>query len=157
MGGDPHNLSVHCHGTRDFRPPQGCHLSLRWPNPGGVAGMLWDKYPTFVNAELDLYKVYTTVADWGGSESVTEQKKWKSVADALKLAHLPTSASHSIKVRLFRSPVVPQRRSSLFFFFHESSVRYGVFFTPLAPGPTRIDTNHKRVVSKHANEVRLGS
>lgn len=60
---------------------------------------MWDKYPTFVNAELDLYKVYNIVAKWGGSESVTEHKKWKAVAESLKLNHLPTSASHSLKVR----------------------------------------------------------
>lgn len=89
---------------------------------------MWDKYPTFVNTELDLYKVYTTVADWGGSESVTEQKKWKSVADALKLAHLPTSASHSIKVRLFHSPIVPQRRSSPFFSRAQRVVWLVLFF-----------------------------
>jgi hypothetical protein len=89
---------------------------------------------------------------------LTEQKKWKSVADALKLEHLPTSASHSIKVRRFHSFVVPHRRSSPFF-FHESGVWLGVCLFPTAnpPSPTieNRSTNHKRVVGKHADEVRF--
>lgn len=48
--------------------------------------------------DLDLYQVYQQVMACGGSEAVTEQKKWKLVADSLNLDHLPTSASNSMKV-----------------------------------------------------------
>lgn len=60
-------------------------------------GTPWNKGPSIINRDVDLYRLFRAVQKLGGYNRVTSQKQWKSIA--LRLGFKPATASITNLVR----------------------------------------------------------